>query len=215
MSFLDRVFAIALLSSVAAACGGSVDQVTPPEPDRSPARAISPTPGSPPATNESAPSTPDASPTPPLACESQPDPGAPRGTASCDVARTSLFVDVTGVTWDPPADAWKPGAKARVAIRYRNTSATRGIHYPGVLIHSSDPRIVTGTEAHGDGIVRPDFYMVPSCSDNDATHSFVVESAVPSGTRITLEIAPAVATGDDISSCGDTLRKSTFTVIAP
>jgi hypothetical protein len=121
-----------------------------------------------------------------------------------------------GLTWIEPSLAWEAGGRARFDIRYTNSSETRSIHYPGMLVASSDPRAQTDTEAHGDGVVHPDLYALAACKVSmSRDHGFEVHSKIPSGTQLIFTMSPAVATGDDISSCDGTLTKTTLTVTVP
>ncbi len=71
------------------------------------------------------------------------------------------------------------------------------------------------TELHDDGFVHPDFYMIAACTSQEIEHDVTVTATLPSGTKIRFTLAPAVATGSDISSCGDTLRKTEFEAVVP
>lgn len=138
------------------------------------------------------------------------------GIASCEVARTSFLVDVLGITWMDPALAWKAGGRATIDVRYTNTSETRSIHYPGMLVASSDKRARTDTEAHGDGVVHPDLYSLAACNVSlSRDHGFELISDVPSGTKLTFTLSPAVASGDAIDTCDGTLAQKTLTVTVP
>ena len=128
----------------------------------------------------------------------------------------SFQVDVLGLTWVDPSLAWKVGGRARFDVRYTNTSETHAIHYPGMLVASSDPRAETDTEAHGDGVVHPDLYALAACTVSMShDHGFSVLSEIAPGTQLTFTMSPAVATGNSISSCDDTLAKRSFTLTAP
>ena len=85
-----------------------------------------------------------------------------------------------------------------------------------MLVASSDPRAETDTEAHGDGIVHPDLYALAACTMVvSRDHGFTLLSDLPAGTQLTFTLMPAVATGDDISSCNGTLPPKTLSVTAP
>lgn len=138
------------------------------------------------------------------------------GIASCDVARTSFVVDVLGVTWLDQALAWKAGGRARFDVRYTNTSETRSIHYPGMLVASSDERARTDTEAHGDGVVHPDLCSLAACTVSmSRDQGFELISDLRSGTTLTFTMSPAVASGDAIDTCDGTLAQKTLTVTVP
>jgi hypothetical protein len=138
------------------------------------------------------------------------------GIASCDVARTSFIVDVMGLTWMDPSLAWRAGGRARFDVRYTNTSETRSIHYPGMLVAASDARARTDTEAHGDGVVHPDLYALAACTASmSRDHGFELLADLPSGTRLTFTMSPAVASVDAIDTCDGTLAQKTLTVTAP
>lgn len=188
-------------------CGGGVADVSEPE------RIREATPARKPANGPSAsPSTEESGPAP--TCSPVPVPVT--GTDSCAVAREHLDVEGVALEWRDPGTAGRVGSTASFTIRYRNTAANSGIHYPGVRVFSSDPRVKTGTEEHGDPAVHPDYYMIAECSTQaSAFQSVHVVQEVPSGTRIDLRLEPAVATGDGIDSCGDTLKKSTFSFAVP
>lgn len=127
-----------------------------------------------------------------------------------------MTVDVTGITWLDPALAWKAGGRARLGVRYRNLSETFAIHYPGLTVASSDARAQTETEAHGDPIVHPDLYALSACMVYDShDHGFTLLSAVPSGTKLTFTLTPAVAADHDISSCEGTLPKTVASFTVP
>lgn len=165
-----------------------------------------------PSTDALVPSTP----TPTPGCSVKPGADVATGTASCDVARSSFVVDVLGLTWLEPALAWKVGGRARFDVRYTNRSETRSIHYPGMLVASSDARTRTDTEAHGDGVVHPDLYALAACTASlSRDHGFEVLSEMPSGTRVTFTMFPAVATGNGISGCDGALAQQTLTVTVP
>ena len=46
-------------------------------------------------------------------------------------------------------------------------------------------------------------------------HSFTLRSAVPTGTRLTFTVSPAVADGNGISSCRGTLPTTVASFVAP
>lgn len=205
VAFMRNVALFAFL----AGCGGSVADVPDPA-DLAPVAQ----PAMPPeaAVNAPAASAPDDG--PPPACTPVPEPV--RGTNSCAVARDHLRVDGVAVAWSDPANAGRAGSKGTLKIRYRNSAANSGIHYPGARVFSSDARVRTGTEDHGDPFVHADFYMISECSTQFSEHEDVrVLEDVPSGTQITLRIEPAVATGDGIESCDDALAKTMFAFVVP
>jgi len=58
--------------------------------------------------------------------------------------------------------------------------------------------------------------MIATCSTQETSHQGIhVVGDVASGTRISVRIEPAVATGSGIDSCGDTLKTSTFDIVVP
>lgn len=200
-------FASSFVLVAAAACGGSsVDQTSsdPPSSRSEPPRPTPPSVDVPPAAPGNAPT--------PATCTPHPSPV--QGTSSCEVARDRLLVDAVGVEWIQ-GTAWKAGAVGKLKIRYRNMASNSGIHYPGVEIASSDMRVRTETEEHADGFIHPDFYMIPACSTEEIAHAFKVNADLAPGAKITFTLRPAVATGDGIGSCEDTLRKSAFDVVVP
>jgi hypothetical protein len=175
------------------ACGGTVG----PSPDRSESPVgAAPNPSAP---NPATPSLP----TPSAARECTPQADASIGslTSSCEIAKASLVVSAGQVTWRDGNTPWRAGSRARIEVRYENRSPTTGIHYPGVIISSSDPRVVSDTEIHGPH-AHPDFYMLFACqSETSPYHELRVEETLPRGTKVTLELAPITATGDGIHLC--------------
>lgn len=195
-----------VLSHSALGCGGSIAAVGEPEriadapPEKKPTKA----------TASSAAEESEPVPT----CSSVPTPVT--GTASCDVAREHLEVEAVALEWDDANAAGHAGSMATLTIRYRNTAANSEIHYPSVSLFSSDARVKTSTEEHGDPFVHPDLYMIAECSTQVGGLQRVhVVDDVPSGTRIDLRVEPAVATGNGIGSCDDTLKKSRYTFVIP
>lgn len=124
-----------------------------------------------------------------------------------------MTIDVTGITWRDPALAWKKGGEAIFVIRYENHSETAGVAYPGIRITSSDPRALADS---GATIVEPDLYALSPCMVHESRdHHFALLADLPSGAPLTFTLAPAVATGEDIGTCGDTLSTTTFGVTVP
>ena len=167
-------FAAVLFPAIVAACGGSVASVDGPSTDDTPVTATPPrnapalAQGPAPISDEG---TTSPSPAPaPATCTTHPSPVS--GTASCEVARDLLYVDVIAVGWRDGAAPWKAGSIGELTIRYRNMAANSGIHYPGVAVASSDARLRTDTEKHGDPYVHPDFYMIAECSAQEIVHAF-------------------------------------------
>jgi hypothetical protein len=200
-AFLGLAFGVAL-----AGCGGNVEAV----PDSTVTDRSTPPSRRTPPSNSDAPSTaPPVSASVAAACNARPQQATNHGLDSCAIARTSTTVDVTGVAWADPALAWKQGGRAWLEVRYANHSETESIEYPGMLVSSSDGRATTDTEAHGDPAVHPDLYALGPCVVYDSRdHGFTLSSDIPTGTRLTFTLSPAVATGSDISSCDGSLRRS-------
>ena len=207
-------FALLLAASLLlSGCGGSVE---PP----------SPGPGTTPATTSRAPgelpvetTSSDGTPTPAnpatQVCHVRPQQTA-RGLDSCDVARESMTLEISGITWADAALAWKQGGRAWLEVRYRNASEADPIEYPGAVVTSSDSRAQTDSEAHGDPIVHPDLYVLSPCMVYDSRdHGFTLLSAVPSGTKLTFTVSAAVADGNGISSCNGTLSRTSASFVAP
>ena len=141
---------------------------------------------------------------------------SPFGLDSCDVAHESMTLEVTGIAWADPALAWRQGGHARLEIRYQNTSEADPIEYPGAVVTSSDERVQTDSEAHGDPIVHPDLYVLSPCMAYDSRdHGFTLLSAVPSGTKLTFTVSAAVADGNGVSSCNATLPTAVASFVAP
>lgn len=202
------------VSLVVGACGGSVEETAGPTSTTSTAPpSHASTAGGvdqPVETTTTAPAKPR-----PTACQAQPRTSS-RGLDSCDVARESMTLEITGLTWADPALAWKEGGRAGLEIRYQNASELDAIQYPGVVVASSDARAQTDTDAHGDSFVHPDLYALSSCMVYDShDHGFTLLSAVPSGTKLMFTVGAAVADGNGISSCGGTLPTATASFIAP
>ena len=200
-----------MLLACLAGCGGSVAGV---DGTAGAEQAPSALPTTPPGTPANASAALPADDSPPPSCAPVPEPVT--GTDSCAVARDHLQVDGVSVTWIDAGNAGRAGSRATFKIRYRNSASNSGIHYPGVRVFSADRRVRTGTEDHGDPFVHPDFYMIAECSTQFSEHAGVrVLEDIPSGTQIVLRIEPAVATGNGIDSCGDTLQTTVFAFVVP
>lgn len=203
-----RFLLASLLLFVPAACGGSVSAVG----DQAPPGELPPSPN-----GGASPGQADVAKTPAAlpanVCRAQPVPVT--GTASCAVARDAFVIEVVGVRWSGKVPAWKAGATGVLEMRFKNEASNSAIHYPGVSIFSPDERVAADAETHADGAVHPDRYAIASCTTEEVGHNFEVRTDVPSGTTVRFELTPAVATGNDISSCDGTLRTLSFDVVVP
>lgn len=210
--YLDFAFPF-VVSLLLPACGGSIEP-SPPVPGSTPA-ATSPARGEIPSEVSSGDSTTHPANPAATACHVHPRQSV-TGLDSCVVARQSMTLEVMGIAWADPALAWRQGGHAWLEIRYQNASDADPIEYPGAVVTSSDPRAQTDSEAHGDPVVHPDLYALSPCMVYDSRdHSFTLRSGVPTGTKLTFTVSAAVADGNGISSCSDTLPTTVASFVAP